>query len=167
MRRCSDSERLGAQREGEAGPAVRRVADREFTALGAGKIAGDGEAQARAPALPRPGGLGGVEAVEDARQVLGGDAGATIRFTVASIRPLRTRHSTVTSPSGGVNRRALSSRTVRIWPVRPSSPRAKILPEWLTLSLFPSAAARAAKRSEVSASRKAAPGTRIVGATAP
>src|ERR687898_1790275 len=79
-RRCSDSERLGGQRQREAGSPVRRVAGRELTALGAGKITGDGEAQARAPALPRPGGLGAVEAVEDARQVLGGDAGATIRY---------------------------------------------------------------------------------------
>jgi hypothetical protein len=74
VRRCSDSDRRGEQREGEAGPTVRRVAGRECTALGAGKIAGDGEAQARAPTLLRPGGLGAVEAVEDARQALGGEA---------------------------------------------------------------------------------------------
>src|ERR671911_2690127 len=78
--RPSDSERLGGQREGEAGPTVRRVAGRELTALGAGKIAGDGEAQARAPALSRPGGLGAVEAVEDARQLLGRNARPRIRY---------------------------------------------------------------------------------------
>src|SRR5918994_5913925 len=79
-RRCSDSERLGGQRQREAGPTVRRVAGRELTALGAGKIAGDGEAQARAPALSRPGGLGAVEAVEDARQLLGRDARPRVRY---------------------------------------------------------------------------------------
>ena len=40
----SDSERLGGQRQREAGSPVRRVAGREFTALGASKITGDGEA---------------------------------------------------------------------------------------------------------------------------
>src|ERR671917_2551761 len=83
-RRCSDSERLGGQRQREAGStagfARTRVAGRELTALGASKITGDGEAQARAPALPRPGGLGAVEAVEDARKLLSGDAGATICY---------------------------------------------------------------------------------------
>jgi hypothetical protein len=40
----SASERLGGQRQREAGSTVRRVAGREFATLGAGKIAGDGEA---------------------------------------------------------------------------------------------------------------------------
>src|SRR5215218_717846 len=79
-RRCSDSERLGRQRQREAGPTVRRVAGRELTALGAGKITGDGEAQARAPALPGASRLGSIEAVEDARQLLGRDAGPRIRY---------------------------------------------------------------------------------------
>src|SRR5918994_2366478 len=79
-RRCSDSERLGGQRQREAGPTVRRVAGREFATLGAGKIASDGEAQARASALSRPGGLSAVEAVEDARQLLGRDARPCVRY---------------------------------------------------------------------------------------
>src|SRR5215218_8755343 len=78
-RRCSDSERLGWQRQREAGSTVRRVASRELTALGAGKIASDGETQARAPALPRPSGLSAVEAVEDARKLLGRDARSRVR----------------------------------------------------------------------------------------
>src|ERR671911_176659 len=76
----SASERLGGQRQREAGSTVRRVASRELTALGAGKIASDGETQARAPAFSRPSGLSAVEAVEDARQLLGRNARSRVRY---------------------------------------------------------------------------------------
>src|SRR5918995_2190115 len=80
----SASERLGGQRQREAGStagfARTRVASRELTALGAGKIASDGETQARAPALSRPSGLSAVEAVEDARQLLGRNARSRVRY---------------------------------------------------------------------------------------
>src|SRR5829696_7557918 len=73
-------ERLSGQRQREAGSTVRRVASRELTALGAGKIASDGETQARAPALSRPSGLDAVEAVEDARKLLGRNARSRVRY---------------------------------------------------------------------------------------
>src|SRR5215217_2291156 len=74
----------GGEPECEAGSAAgfvrSRVGGREVAALGAGEVAGDGEAEARPCAgfAAGTGGLGAVEAVEDARQVFLGYAGAGI-----------------------------------------------------------------------------------------
>src|SRR5215213_10622523 len=74
----------GGEPECEAGSAAgcvrSRVGGREVAALGAGEVAGDGEAEAHTSAgfAAGAGGLGAVEAVEDARQVFLGYAGAGV-----------------------------------------------------------------------------------------
>ena len=70
--------------ERESGLALLPLADRELAALGAGKVASDGEPEARTAACgsPGPGGavrVGPVEVLEDAVEVLGGDARPVIR----------------------------------------------------------------------------------------
>src|SRR5215204_6767150 len=74
----------GGEPECEAGSAAgfvrSRVGGCEVAALGAGEVAGDGEAEARPSAgiAAGAGGFGAVEAVEDAGKVFVGYAGAGI-----------------------------------------------------------------------------------------
>src|SRR3712207_1411070 len=69
----------GWQLEAKHRPAVLRIRGLEIPVLGMGEAAGDGEPDPCPPTLTGSGALGSVEAVEDAGQVLGGDAGAGIR----------------------------------------------------------------------------------------
>ncbi len=91
----------GVRGEGEgehrSGDIAGVVPSREVTALGAGEVAGNGELETCAAASPRAGLLRAVEALEDAREVFRGDAGARIRdggLGHAVQRPSRDRYGT-------------------------------------------------------------------------
>src|SRR5215204_5077944 len=106
-----DSVPMSGEPETQHGSAAFRVLGREVSALSAGKVAGDGEPEARPPAVAAPGAVRPVEVVEDA----GRCSDATP--VPVSATPTSTRRSSapaVTSirPLGGVCRKALSSKVV-------------------------------------------------------
>src|SRR5687767_4413256 len=70
---------MSGEPEAEHCSAAFRVLGREVSTLSAGKVAGDGEPEARPPAVAAPGAVRPVEAVEDAGEVLGRYPGPGVR----------------------------------------------------------------------------------------
>ena len=98
---------------GAAGGSVRRL---DGAAVGHDEVAGDGQAEAAAP------GVGGAgEALEDRRQLVGGEAGAGVGDGEADERVLAWSRPPPTVPPSGVWRTALDRRLARTWRMRVGS----------------------------------------------
>jgi len=80
--------------------AVRDLLRPHLAAVGLDDLPDDGEAQASSAGGPRPGGIGTVEAVEDVRQVLVGDARAWSSTAIVARSPSCRDETLITPPVG-------------------------------------------------------------------